>query len=156
MDITDILMFEEGYRKKPYYCSEGYPTIGIGTKIGPKNASLVYYQFEVNEESAKALLQQELDEIIASICKFPWFQESNQDRRIILMSMAYQMGVNGLLSFRNTLKYITNKEYTKAAENMLVSKWAQQTPQRAKRHAQVMAGKTLKEVYGAYIHEPAK
>lgn len=156
MDTTDILLFEEGYRKDPYYCSEGYPTIGIGTKIGPKGASLAYYQFSVTESSAKALLQQEVDKIIEAICLFPWFQNSSQDRRVILISMAYQMGVNGLLSFRNTLKYIAEKNYAKAAENMLVSKWAQQTPQRARRHAKVMSGLTLKEVYGAFIREPAK
>ncbi len=36
MNLLDVLQFEEGFRAKAYHCSEGYPTIGIGTKLGPK------------------------------------------------------------------------------------------------------------------------
>jgi len=31
-----MLAKEEGFRAKPYYCSENYPTIGYGEKIGDK------------------------------------------------------------------------------------------------------------------------
>ncbi len=43
--ITQLLTYEEGYRKLPYLCSEGYPTIGIGKRIGSKGASLDSYRF---------------------------------------------------------------------------------------------------------------
>lgn len=38
--IIQLIQIEEGYREKAYYCSEGYPTIGTGHKIGPKGAPL--------------------------------------------------------------------------------------------------------------------
>ena len=62
--------------------------------------------------------------------------------------MAYQMGVKGLLSFTNTLKYIENEHYIEAASNMLKSKWATQTPNRARRHALVMSTGRMESAYG--------
>jgi len=45
------------------------------------------------------------------------------------------MGVDGLLGFKNTLELIRTGSYEKAAEGMLSSLWAKQTPARAKRLA---------------------
>jgi lysozyme len=44
----------------------------------------------------------------------------------------------GLLGFKNTLKFIETGEYKKAADNMLLSKWAKQVGQRANRLAKMM------------------
>ena len=38
-NITSLLQYEEGFREKPYVCSEGYPTVGTGIRIGPKGAA---------------------------------------------------------------------------------------------------------------------
>jgi len=35
-----MLKKEEGFRAKPYLCSEGFPTIGYGEKIGDKYEAL--------------------------------------------------------------------------------------------------------------------
>lgn len=146
LTIEDILMYEEGYRESVYYCSEGYPTIGIGTKLGPKGAPLSHYTVKFSKEVAKAHLREEINVIKNKLSGYPWFKTCNEARRIVLISMAYQMGVAGLLTFKNTLALITNKEYAKASDNMLVSKWAKQTPNRAQRHAAVMLTGTL-DVY---------
>lgn len=136
--IEDILMYEEGYREKPYYCSEGYPTIGIGTRLGPKGAPLSNYEISFSKDIAKAFLKEEINKIKNRLSGYPWFKICNEARRNVLISMAYQMGVNGLLSFKNTLALIANKQFEQAANNMLLSKWAKQTPNRAQRHAAVM------------------
>ena len=52
--------------------------------------------------------------------------------------MAFQMGVDGLLGFKNTLAMIQAGKYTEAANGMMNSKWAKQTPSRAQRHAEQM------------------
>jgi lysozyme len=52
--------------------------------------------------------------------------------------MAFQLGVDGLLAFKNTLKEVQDGNYFKASEMMLLSKWATQTPERAKRLAKQM------------------
>jgi lysozyme len=52
--------------------------------------------------------------------------------------MAFQMGTAGLFAFTNTLSLIELGLYEEAAANMLKSKWATQTPARAKRLSEQM------------------
>ena len=47
--------------------------------------------------------------------------------------MAYQMGVNGVMGFRKMLGAIVNGNYRLAAQEGMDSRWANQTPNRAKR-----------------------
>lgn len=62
----------------------------------------------------------------------------NPARQDILISMAYQMGVDGLSLFKGTLASIAAGDFNAAANGMLDSLWARQTPSRARRHAEVM------------------
>ena len=52
--------------------------------------------------------------------------------------MAFQMGIAGLMGFRNTLATIERGDYQRAGDEMLMSKWATQTPNRAKRLSEQM------------------
>ena len=52
--------------------------------------------------------------------------------------MAFQLGVEGLLAFKTTLSLIQGGNYTKAAEQMILSKWHSQTPARCERLAKQM------------------
>ena len=52
--------------------------------------------------------------------------------------MSYQMGVLGLQGFVNTLKMVQQGAYENAADAMLKSKWASQTPARAQRLSEQM------------------
>ena len=47
--------------------------------------------------------------------------------------MAFQLGIDGLLKFKNTLNLIEAGDYETASKEMLNSLWAKQTPERAKR-----------------------
>ena len=53
-------------------------------------------------------------------------------------SAYFQMGVDGLLGFKNTLAMIQSGRYSDAAKGMLSSLWAKQTPARAKRMSEQM------------------
>lgn len=151
MNLLDVLQFEEGFRSKAYHCSSGYPTIGIGTKLGPKNAPLSNYTFVVTEQAAKALLDDEVKKILKSLLKFPWYIALDSDRQTIIKSMAYQMGVEGLLKFKNMIAALEDKDYSRASREALDSRWAKQTPSRAERHAAVIGWGKLNEVYEGLI-----
>lgn len=148
--IIEILNYEEGFKSKPYIDTEGYPTIGIGFRIGPKKADLKNYQFTLPKEASDAWLQsfvymthnsmKETNQITYALI------ECNDARTDVLISMAYQMGVAGLAGFKNTLALIAAGNFSGAADGMMGSKWAKQTPNRAKRHAEVMRTGT----YDAY------
>ena len=142
MDIISLLNFEEGYSEKPYYCSAGYPTIGIGKRIGPKGAPLSNYQFTASRQLAAVWLSEELQQKVADMSTHANITAAmascNDARKAILISMAYQMGADGLAKFANTLKAVAEQRWGDAANGMLNSSWAKQTPNRAKRHAKQM------------------
>lgn len=149
--LFELLKFEEGYREKAYLCSEGYPTIGIGTKLGPKNASLLNYTMVVTEHAAKALLDDEVKKIRNELVKRRWYIELDSDRQTIIKSMAYQMGCSGLFKFKKMIAALERKDYSSAAKEALDSRWAKQTVARAERHAAVLQWGNLNEVYEGLI-----
>lgn len=70
---------------------------------------------------------------------YPPYTNLPEDVKDILEEMAYQMGIKGLLAFKNTLFAIVNKDYKTASTNMMNSLWAKQTPKRAQTLATRMA-----------------
>ena len=58
----------------------------------------------------------------------------------LVTEMVYQMGTTGVSNFKNTLTAIQSGDYKLAAVEMLDSKWAKQTPNRATEMALVMSG----------------
>ena len=131
--LVPHLTKEEGYRKSAYKDQSGYLTIGIGRLIDErKNAGLT-------RDEAEYLLGNDIDErVVALWRKIPWIKSLDHVRQSILVSMAFQMGVDGLLEFKNTLKSVEEGDYGVAAARMLRSKWAKQTPKRVYRMTQAM------------------
>lgn len=144
-DIISLLNKEEGFSEIPYYCSAGYPTIGIGQRIGPKGAPLKMYEFTVSKSLAAVWLAEKVKETLADMDKYDNIRAAmnacNDPRQAVLISMAYQMGAKGLAGFTNILKSIAAQNWHAAQSGMLASKWARQTPNRAQRHAiQMLTG----------------
>lgn len=145
--IIQILNFEEGYKEKPYIDTEGFPTVACGLKIGPKNAALSNYQFTVPRKVGDVWLQEFVDRTVAECRANSRIAEAlgfcNTERADIIYSMAYQLGTKGLAGFANTLAAVARGDFKTGAAGMLDSLWARQTPNRAKRHAEVMRSGTL-------------
>lgn len=138
-----ILEREEGWRDEPYYCSEDFPTVGFGFKLGPKHAPLP--EFVLPREAGEAWLRSLVIKINDELALTPG---ANVARRAILLSMAYQLGLNGCLGFHNMWRAIQAGDWERAAREALDSLWAAQTPERAARHAEVLRTGTLA---GAYL-----
>jgi lysozyme len=109
----------------------GFWTIGVGRLIDKRKGG------GISREEAALLLRNDIQRITAAIEReLPWYDNLDPARQGVLLNMAFQMGVGGLLSFRNTLKLIKERKYDEAAAAMLQSKWATQTPERARRLAE--------------------
>ena len=133
VNITRLLRGEEGEVLTEYKDHLGYSTIGVGRLIDARKGGGI-----TAEESAYLLsndIQKKLSELEREL---PWVKELDEARRGVLLSMAFQMGTEGLLGFKNTLEMVRTGRYTDAAKGMLNSLWAKQTPQRAKRHSEQM------------------
>ncbi|UBB12364.1 glycoside hydrolase family protein [Pantoea eucrina] len=152
--IIPILNVEEGYKETPYLDTRGYPTVAGGIRIGPKGASLSNYTFRVPRTVGDVWKQVIVDQKVNEMNQRPAIAAAlaacNPPRRDILISMAYQMGTDGLSGFKNTLKLIADGNFSAAADGMLNSLWAKQTRNRALRHADVMKTGTY-DVYKGLI-----
>jgi lysozyme len=91
------------------------------------------------EESAYLLLNDVRAMEQGLICALPWFSQLDDVRQRVLLDMAFNLGVQGLLEFRRTLEAVRSGRYQQAAGMMLESKWAGQVGQRAQRLSQMMA-----------------
>lgn len=68
----------------------------------------------------------------------PWFDKLDEVRQAVLISMAFQMGIHGLLDFVHFLGAVRDGRWHAAAGEMLDSKWAKQTPKRGARQARAI------------------
>jgi lysozyme len=135
-----LIEIEEGFRERAYYCSENYPTIGIGQKIGKQGQPLSDFDLIlVPKPVARAWLDCEIDDIYEKCKQFDWFGRLNQTRKDIIISICYQLGFSGFCKFKQTISYIEQGLFAEAAREMLDSRWHKQTPKRAERHSAVFA-----------------
>lgn len=133
-DSYSQLKRDEGEVLHAYQDHLGYWTIGIGILIDRrKGGGLRPEESEFIFRNRLKLLDAELTD------RLPWITKLDPARKGVLINMAFQMGVAGLLGFKNTLAMIEAGRYQDAAKAMLQSKWATQTPARAQRLSNQMA-----------------
>lgn len=138
MNATELIAREEGFSSKPYICTEGYPTVGYGQRIGAQGVDVSLYEFELPEPVARQWLQENIRQLENTLSRYSWYQQCNADRAAVLVSMAYQLGLYGLLRFRKMLAAIEDNDWEEAAREALDSRWAKQTPRRARHHAEAL------------------
>ena len=132
--LTAQLRRDEGTKAAAYNDSLGFLTIGVGRLIDSRKPGAGLLPDEIDY-----LLRNDINDRVQALTKaLPWFWALDEARQGVLLNMAFQLGTDGLLGFKSTLALIAAGKYAEAAEQMLKSKWATQTPARAKRLAEQM------------------
>jgi lysozyme len=127
-ELTEQLRRDEGEVRHAYQDHLGYWTIGIGRLIDKRRGG------GLTKEECTYLLENDINKRHKELQqRISWFNNLDDPRQGVLLNMAFQMGVEGLLGFKTTLKCIEAGKYEDAAENMSKSLWASQTPIRANR-----------------------
>ena len=119
--LIDDIKAEEGFSGTVYVCSEGFYTVGYGTRL------------PITKEEATLLLEYRLSKTISGVKSSLHHLNIHDEAWDILYNMTYQIGLGGLLNFKNMIKALKNNDYKEASIQMLDSLWAKQTPNRAKR-----------------------
>ncbi len=121
--LKEQLLRYEGLSLIPYQCTQGKMTIGIGRNLIDKGISL---------EEAEYLLNNDIHETYKLVtANIPVFSKLDEPRKLILLDMAFNLGVTGLTKFKNMLSALESSDYQRAAEEMLDSRWATQVGRRA-------------------------
>lgn len=132
-ELTRLLRGDEGEVLHAYQDHLGYWTIGVGRLIDKRKGG------GISKAESAFLLSNDIAEIEGELDRrLPWWRQLSDARRAVLMVMAFQMGVDGLLGFKNTLAMVKAENFDGAARGMLASLWARQTPERAHRMSEQM------------------
>ena len=126
----------EGSRKNeggfhvPYRCSAGALTIGYGHNLDANPVPGI--NGLLSEDQAERLLAADVLEVQERLAvHLPWIAALDMPRYAVLVNMAFNLGVGGLLGFKNTLAYIRAGDFRNAAKSMRKSRWAGQVGNRA-------------------------
>ena len=122
--IKAQLVRHEGLRLKPYRCTAGKLTIGYGRNLDDRG---------ISRKEAYAMLDRDIRDCEQwLIDKIPdIYNNLDEVRQSVLLNMCFNLGIKGLLSFKNTLRFIATGDWERAANGMLASKWAKQVGMRA-------------------------
>lgn len=128
--LIQQLRRHEGERLKPYRCSSGKLTIGVGRNLDDRGITAAESAYLLNNDIDRVWVELE--------SRMPWIRQLNEARQRVLLDMAFNLGIDGLMKFRNTLATIRAGDYQKAGVMMLDSLWAKQVDNRARRLARMM------------------
>lgn len=127
--LRQELIRDEGLKLKPYHCTAGKLTIGVGRNIEDRGISKATAMQMLDEDFG--IIETELDRAI------PWWRTLSEARQRALINMAF-MGVPRLLGFRNMLAAMRAGAFERAADEALDSKWATQVGARSERVAKLI------------------
>ena len=142
--LLESVKKHEGYRNKVYLDTLGKRTVGVG--------HLCVEDFwedgkEYEEKFLMDILQKDLQgsidgaEDLINDCPSGGKANISDNAKIIIIEMVFQLGKTGVSKFRNMWKALQQNppQYSVAASEMLDSRWAKQTPNRAKEMSNHMA-----------------
>lgn len=122
--FIEEVKFHEGYRDRVYLDTVGKRTIGYGWNIDDT---------PICREAAEIQLKYKLAECEKELTKaLDFYPNLTQARKEVLINMCFNLGLQGLLGFKNTLRLMGQSRHEEAAAQMLKSKWAEQVGQRAR------------------------
>jgi GH24 family phage-related lysozyme (muramidase) len=142
--LRDRIKSHEGYRDTVYKDHLMNSTIGYGhlcrkdevwiedKKYARKELEKVFeYDFNKAVSQADTLLKSRL-----SATKDTF----NKDAYFVLIEMIFQLGIGNVKKFKKMISALDNRNWLLASQEMLSSRWANQTPQRANELSKIMAG----------------
>jgi lysozyme len=125
-----IIKNDEGFMSNIYRDSRGYLTIGYGFNLE---------SIEMPKEVADLWIKFILDSIEVKLSKLlNFWSDLNDVRKIVLINMAYNMGIDKLLKFNDMMKALGKKDYIQAEREMDDSLWNKEVPFRAARLRRMM------------------
>ena len=125
MSLADDLILDEGLRLKPYKDTVGKTTIGVGRNLDDVG---------ISEEEARQLLANDIANVEAGLDhELPWWRSQPEPVQRAIGNMAFQLGISGLLQFKNMLQALESGNYEGATQAALASTCAKEVPDRAVR-----------------------
>ena len=144
MNWEQRLEFHEGLRLKPYRCTAGKLTIGVGHNIESRDwtpeekKAIGDWKNGITKNAAYMILRNDINLCLEKLKTLGYWYYLDEERQYALLDLCFQNGFDGLLKFKKMLEAIRVKDYKKASEECLDSLYAKQCPKRANRIAKLI------------------
>ena len=130
--LTKQLMIHEGLKLKPYKCTAGKLTIGVGRNLEDVG---------ITEAEAMFLLESDIDRVDKQCqSNFEWYEKLSPDRQGAVVNLVFNMGISKFKQFKKTIAYIEEGRFDLAGAELLDSNYARQVGQRSIDVANQLAG----------------
>lgn len=160
MTLEDMLIYDEGRVLKVYWDHLGYPTVGIGHLIvlrETKDMATINHILSgqvgrqvngvITEQECSMLFENDVRSVKREIGRYDnikaAFDACDPVRQNAIYNLMFQMGGPRLSKFKKSLALIASRQWKAAHDELLNSSWANQTPNRAKRVANVILTGTM-------------
>ena len=140
--IKEDLVKHEGYVTEIYLCSEGYPTFGIGHMVTEDDME---HTWPVGTPVTDERILQVFHDDCNAACTdasalFLNFSSHPENVQRVLVNMAFNLGRSRLGKFKNMITAVNEGNYSKAADEMVDSKWYRQVKRRGEELVEIMRG----------------
>ena len=134
--VLDQVKADEGLRLFPYEDTTGHLTIGYGHNLTAKGLRSTF---------CEQLLVADLQDAVAELeTALSWVDQLDMVRQGVLLQLAFNLGIKGLLGFHQMLTHLQAGEWDAAAAALIDSTAGHQEPARIQRWAnQLAAGQQL-------------
>ena len=135
-DLMERIKKHEGFVPKIYKDSLGYATIGYGHLVLPEE------QWEEGKEYSKEQLEHvfktDFNNAVGQANGLMDGMDLDDKAKEVIIEMVFQLGVGGVGKFKKMWEALRKKDYGEASFQMMDSRWAKQTPNRAESLSKVM------------------
>lgn len=123
------LVVDEGVVLHAYQDHLGYWTIGAGRLIDKRRGG------DISREEAIYLLNNDVERHWRELLeRFPWVEWMDEVRQVAMANLAFNLGVEGLSQFKDTLKAAEQGDWEDVARGLRTSLWFRQVqPSRSSR-----------------------
>ena len=133
--LREELAEDEGCKYEIYLDHLGLPTFGIGALI--KEHDPEYGQpvgTPVSEERVRQRFNLDIAVTIEDCLRlYPDFDELPEEAQLVIANMCFNLGYPRLSKFKGMKAGIDDRDWERAADEMVDSRWHDQVPNRAKR-----------------------
>lgn len=128
--LKNLLVQHESFRQFPYTDTTGNLSIGIGRNLSDRG---------ISSTEALQLLDDDIFYFSSKLSNLvPFFDKLDDNRKIVLVNMCFNLGVNGFLGFKEMLAACKSREWETASKEILDSKAAHQDRNRYEQLAYIM------------------
>jgi len=129
------LELDEGCKHETYLCSQNVVTGGIGHMITEwDDEKYAEVGVEISDEQVKAWFNKDIETVLSD-CELLYddFDHLPDEAQLIIANMMFNLGRNRLGAFIGMKAGVDARDWNKAADEMIDSKWYEQVPNRAGR-----------------------